>query len=97
MSDAILQSINHHELVFVGEKGTRTYGFGFQPTPFEMKNYARRDDRYVVQLIKGVCQVYDLATLRFDSNFRPPDWTVDDPVFSHEHPDAAIMWAVMNL
>lgn len=67
--------------------------FGFQPTTEDIA-YFRAGQRYCVQLIGESYEVYDLDTIS-KPKFLPV--TIGLPVFVHEDPDAAIMWALMNV
>lgn len=96
MSDAFLHVPDHHELVFVGPGGTNTWGFGYQPTTEDIALRRRPNDRYCVQLVGDEYEVYDLNTLTRMS-LRSGPVSIGLPVFVHKDPDAAIMWALMNL
>lgn len=89
---AFLHGPDHFELVYVGTHGTTTRCFGYQPTT-ECIAHNRMSDRYCVQKVGEIYEVYDCTTLkRFHGT-----WTIGLPVFQSEDPDAAIMWALMNL
>jgi hypothetical protein len=45
--------------------------------------------------VGDIYEVYDLTTLK--KQMYVGEWTIGVPVFTHKDPDAAIMWALMNL
>lgn len=96
MSDAFLHAPTHFELVYVGPNGTNTWGFGYQPSTDTIAEMRRSNDRFCIQLVGKVYEVYDLTTVK-KMTYHRRDFTIGLPVFTHEDPDAAIMWALMNL
>ena len=89
---AMLQAPSHFELVYVGPNGTVCYGYGYQPTTWDIADRAK-GQRYCVQLIGETYEVYDLGTLKRHLG----STSIGVPVFTSQDPDAAIMWALMNL
>lgn len=96
MSDAIITTISHHELVFVGPGGSNTWCFGYQPTTDDIARTKKKADRYCIQKIGELYEVYDLTTLKPAAKWALTN-TIGLPVFIHKDADAAIMWALMNL
>lgn len=93
--------MNHHELGFIREDGQiDIWCYGYQPTTNDIAERAMKrvlggpKYTYVIQLIGGQFEVYDLATLKRQSAFGQ-DFTIGQPVVTHENLDAAIMAAVL--
>jgi hypothetical protein len=97
LMDAFLHRPGHHELVYVGPGGTTVSCFGYQPATGDIAHNRRKTDRFCVQLVGTEYEVYDLETLRKGGYLHAYDYTIGLPVFVHSDPDAAIMWALMNL
>jgi hypothetical protein len=92
---AFVHAPNHFELVFIGPNGTVTQCFGYPPRTEDIAEARKKTDHYCVQLIGDTYEVYDLKTLR-KMNYHAP-MTIGLPVFESKDPDAAIMWALMNV
>jgi hypothetical protein len=97
MDEAFLDRPGHYELVYVSQSGTRNQCFGYQPRTADIAAHTGAKDpaRYCIQLVGDIYEVYDLTTLK--KQMYVGEWTIGVPVFTHKDPDAAIMWALMNL
>jgi hypothetical protein len=85
-----------YDVAYVSESGgIDTLSFGHQPTTDDIILQRGPGERFAIQVVGGVCMVYDLKMVRVKMHRRGIA-SLPLPSFQHKDQDAAIAWAMLK-
>lgn len=87
------ERIDENYLIFITREFPRYIKFHHQCDTNTIDLWKDPGDVYVIQMVNGEFEVYDLATIKRTVG----TVTIGLPKFVHRDVDAAIMWALMNV